>query len=395
MENFANDYSKEVCKLYLKITNKYDFSGICFRYLPRMLFIFDIDHTLTTENLYERLFENMRNRRVKEKVNLLKRLFLKLVCEHENKGWGELLNQELIETRMNKEDYLEAREKTVKEAKLTPGALQAKNELTEMGFTIALNSGEPIDLVQEFAIEKLSLPATFCFGSTFEWDEKGYFRGMRHNLGYNKLEATQNISKMFGCSSDLCIYSTDIDSTEEIGIEEPLFARGGLGLFVGIPRKGEKETSYNLPKYPNILYFGDASLKEDLSKITNIVKSWLVGRLTTLFVDPFSYYNLCLSLSEIKRLKSTLDSLDKEVMKNGIQKLIQNTKFIGKSLEFRYSELDSKLQDMLEMLERSKEENQKNIIDDICNEMEAKIPEWHFTEDDIEKIKRYAENFKR
>jgi len=395
MENFTNNYTKEVCTLYLKIANKYDFSGAHFKYIPRLLFIFDIDHTLTTENLYERLFENMRNRRVKEKVNLLKKLFLKLVCEHENKGWEELLNQELRETRMKKEDYLEAREKTVREAKLTPGALQAKKELTEIGFTIALNSGEPVDLVQEFATEKFSLPATFCFGSTFEWDEEGYFKGMRHNLGYNKLEATQNISKMFGCSSDLCIYSTDIDSTEEIGLEEPLFARGGLGLYVGIPRKDEKETSYNLPKYPSILYFGDASLKEDLSKITNIVKSWLVGRLTTLFLDPSSYYNLCLSINEVKKLKSTLDSLDKETMKNAIQKLVQNTKFIDKNLKFRNSELGSRLQEMLERFESGKEESEKSFIDDICNEMEAKIPEWHFTEEDIEKIRKYAEIFKR
>ena len=163
MENILKSYIKEVCGMHLKVADKYDLSRMYlpFQSCPGLLFIFDIDHTLTTENLYESLFENMRNKRVREKIPLLKKLFLKLVCEHENKGWEELLSQELRETRMSKEDYLEAREKTVKDARLTPGSLQAKKELTDMGFTLALNSGEPMDLVQEFAIKKLSIPSTF------------------------------------------------------------------------------------------------------------------------------------------------------------------------------------------------------------------------------------------
>jgi len=402
MENARKGYTTEICKMHLKVADKYDLSRIQLKYslsqsYPRLLFIFDIDHTLTTENLYEALFENMKNRRVKEKIPLLKKLFLKLVCEHENKGWEELLSQELRETRMSKQDYLEAREKTVKEARLTRGALQAKKSLADIGFTIALNSGEPVDLVQEFAIKKLSLPATFCYGSTFEWDEEGYFRGMRHNLGYNKLEATQNISRMFDCSSDLCIYSTDIDSTEEVGLEEPLFARGGLGLYVGIPKKGPKEAYYSLPKYPNIVYFGSSALKEDLGKITDIVKSWLVGRLTLLFIDPSSYYNLCLSLSQIKKLKSVISSLDEETMKSAVQKLVESARFVDEKLKFRYSDLDSRMNEMLERLEDTlrKGESQKNIVDDIYSEMEAKIPEWHFTDEDVEKIKKYVEILKR
>jgi phosphoserine phosphatase len=394
MENILKSYIKEVCRMHLKVADKYDLSRMYlpFQSCPSLLFIFDIDHTLTTENLYESLFENMRNKRVREKIPLLKKLFLKLVCEHENKGWEELLSQELRETRMSKEDYLEAREKTVKDARLTPGSLQAKKELTDMGFTLALNSGEPMDLVQEFAIKKLSIPATFCYGSTFEWDEEGYFRGMRHNLGYNKIEATQNISRMFGCSSDLCVYSTDIDSPEEIGLEEPLFARGGLGLYIGIPRKGEKEISYMLPKHSGIVYFGSSALKEDLGKISDIVKSWLVGRLTTLFIDPSSYYRICLSINEIKNLKKAVNSADDEA----VQKFIKSARLVDQRLKFRYSDLDSKVCEMLDKLESLCEgENQKSLIEDIYNEMEARIPEWHFTGEDVRKIKQYAEILKR
>jgi len=386
-------YVSEVCKLHLKTISSSKFPKTLLEYTPiqpysSMLFIFDIDHTLTTENLYEMLFENMKNRRVREKVPLLKKLFLKLVCEHENKGWEELLSQELRETRMKKEDYLEAKEKTIKEAKLTPGALQAKEDLERMGFTIALNSGEPTDLVQEFAVEKLSVPATFCYGSTFEWDEKGYFRGMRHNLGYNKLEATQMIARVFGCSPDLCIYSTDIDSAKEIGLEEPLFARGGLGLYIGIPRKCEEEISHELPKYPDVVYFGDPSLKEDLRKITDIVKSWLVGKLTTLFLDPSSYYRICLTLNDIKRLRDILYSLDEESIKSAAQKFVRDVRLVEEKLKFRCFDLGPKVREMLDMLEKG--EIEKNIINYICSEIETKIPEWYFTEEDMEKIKKYA-----
>lgn len=369
-----------------------------------LLNVFDMDYTLTLDNTFDLLVQNLKNRKFKEIWPKARKLMKKLTCAVNETYYLSKLNQMFRETGLRREDLMSAKDEAVREVKLAPGALATITKLWEMGFINSINSGEPQEVVEDFAKLRLSIPPKLAYGSKWIWKD-GRFYKLYHNLGYNKVRAMRHISSKFGCSHNLTVYVADVkfiegesnSMVEKLNEAEiPPFLNSGHGLRVGVVR-GKKlverigeivdgEWFEDKKNFPDVIYVESPVLQEDMERIVKPIKVWLISELTVSAFDPKTYLSY-------RNLFKKLETYANVTEATKAEEFVRICKLLRKEFEliFPYAELDvdNRIGELEEQVERGS--INRSTIKEILDSFKRSLAECHYEEVDWKVIEAYAE----
>jgi hypothetical protein len=340
------------------------------------------------------------------------------------------LIKELRDAGVTKDIHMKASQIAWQKAVLAPGAQEFCKKLREeLGITVSQISGCPQEPLKEFGYKRLLIPYNLSEGSIFKWHKGKLIEDIYSNVGYNKLKVRDIQLKRIGCTRDLAVYPND-----SFKDDFPTIMEAGLGLCAYIMHLGDKDwikketkdtrwgkkileyrealkSEIHGKRYlfdlfdpyestsPNVIAIGSEEFSKDLTTLIEPIRIWLLTRLILYMCKtPEVYLGIVLDAQALKKLGSECREAKSEAFYILRDKFLACARSFRKNpvIDFIFSDVSRDVDECLEELERIRREKnddiemQKNLINEIENELESRHIEFHINEGDIDKIREYV-----